>query len=360
MNVQKDLPVISVIVPVYNAETTIIECVNSICANHYQALEIILIDDGSTDASGAICDTLAASDARIKVIHKNNEGVGIARNTGMESATGDYVMFVDADDTVSELIYEKMVRQVAIENADCVVCAAIYIYTNVRKERTPLSHIFGSQSILGREEIDRRIVHPLITPGHTDAALMQSVWNKLYRASVIRENGLSFSRLPYAEDWLFNIEFFLKAGKVSFLEDPLYFYNASTPGSLSRSWRKDSFQNTVWIQNRLARLFPKKYTQDDLYLSVLGIQEECLKNYAYYCGIQGFLAYALSLFHDNDLIRAYQNVVVIPVKYCFAEKCIRHSWCKLYCLWCLLVAKTVLAKHGIKSVYFRFKNCRKG
>ena len=95
-----NLPMVSVIVPVYNAEATIDNCVNSICSNHYHALEVILVDDGSADDSGKICDELAANDARIRVIHKPNGGVGSARNEGLNAATGTYVMFVDSDDAV--------------------------------------------------------------------------------------------------------------------------------------------------------------------------------------------------------------------------------------------------------------------
>lgn len=346
-----NIPMVSVIVPVYNAEATIKKCVDSILSNHYQALEVILVNDGSTDNSGRICDELAVNDIRVQVIHKKNEGVGAARNTGLESVTGQYVMFADADDAVSDSMYEKMVERAAFTDADCVVCNAVYIYTD---RRVTERHVFGNQLIQG-PDVGTKIVQPLVTPGHDDASLMQSACNKLYRTSVIRNSSIRFSRLPYAEDWLFNIEFFLNAEKVAFIEDALYLYNRETLGSLSKSYRKTAFQDTVWIQNRLAQLFPEKYTPEDLRLGVLGIQVDCLNNYAYYRGIKGFCCYASELFCDEEIARAYKKIEDLPGKYRWPGKCVQHGWRKRYCLWCVYAAKTTLLKHEVKNAYCKFR-----
>ena len=348
-----NFPMVSVIVPVYNAETTIGNCVNSICSNHYHQLEIILVDDGSTDGSGKLCDKLAASNERIKVIHKPNGGVGSARNEGLNAATGTYVMFVDSDDTVSGIMYETMIGRAILDDSDCAVCNAVYVYAH--EQSTVESHVFGNQVIQGSETIDSKIIQPLLTPGNNDAALMQSTCNKLYRLSTIRENGLSFSYLPYAEDWLFNVEFFLKAEKISFVEDALYFYDRTTAGSLSKSWRKDGFKDSVWIQNKIVQLFPDKYTQDGFLYSVLGIQMDCLKNFAYYCGTKGFWSYASELFCDAEIKRAYLNIAELPKKYRWPGKCLQHGWRNRYCLWCLYAVKTTLFKHELKSAYRRLQ-----
>lgn len=342
-----NIPVVSVIVPVYNAELTIEKCVDSILSNKYEALEVILVDDGSTDHGGRICDDLADHDVRIKVIHQQNKGAGSARNAGIESATGKYIMFVDADDTVSDVMYKKMVERAVLNDADCVVCNDIFIYSD---HRSTEKHVMGNQIIQGKD-INSKIIQPLITPGHGGASLMQSACNKLYRTSVLNESHVRFSYLTYAEDWLFNIEFFLHAEKVAFIEDALYFYNTETVGSLSKSWRKSSFQDTVWIQYRLAQLFPEKYTLDGLQIGVLGIQVECLNNYAYYCGIRGFCDYASELFCNEEIKRAYESVGRLPKKYRWAGKCVQRGWRKRYCLWCLYVAKITLIKHGVKNVY---------
>ena len=341
------LPTVSVIVPVYNAQATIEKCAMSILENNYRALEVILVNDGSVDGSGLICDQLACRDSRIKVIHKINGGVGSARNEGLLAATGEYLAFVDADDTVSNQIYEKMVRVAQGSAADCVICNITNEYANGKYEER---HVFGDQVIAGNDEVHKRIVTPLIIPGHGDAALLQGPCNKLYRNSLIQEHKLLFSHLPYAEDWLFNVEFLMNAKSVAFLDEQLYFYDRTTEGSLSKSWRKDSFENTVWVQNKLASLFPYRYTIESQKLGVLGIQEECLKNYVYYCGIKGFFHYASQLFSNEDLVDAYRTLTHIPNRYRFTKKCVLRGWKKFYCLWCVYIVKAKVVKYFIRSI----------
>ena len=105
----RNMELISVIIPVYNVEQYLAECIDSVLASTYSNLEIILVDDGSPDNSPAICDAYAAKDKRIKVIHQSNGGLCTARNAGLRIATGTYIAFVDSDDIVSPFLYEKMI-----------------------------------------------------------------------------------------------------------------------------------------------------------------------------------------------------------------------------------------------------------
>ena len=340
-------PIVSVIVPVYNAEKSVEKCVLSILDNRYQALELILVNDGSSDGSGAICDKLAKIDHRIKVIHQVNGGVGAARNHGLSLASGKYVAFLDSDDTVDAEMYEKLVRAAEEHDADCVVCSLVNVYAS---HTETVHHVFQNQVITNRAEINERIVVPLIIPGHGDAVLMQGPCNKLYRNSLIQKHGLQFSHLPYAEDWLFNIAFLMNCDIVSFLDEPLYFYDRTSEGSLSKSWRKDSFRNTVWIQNKLAQLFPERYSSENLMLGVLGIQVECLRNYAYYCGAKGFFTYASQLFSDEELANAYRALPQLPAQYRFPKKCIVNGWRKRYGLWGLYQVKMNVVKHYLRAI----------
>lgn len=339
-------PTVSVIVPVYNAERTIKECVLSILSN-FKSLELLLINDGSSDSSGLICDQLAATDMRIRVLHKENGGVGSARNAGISLATGKYLSFIDSDDKVSPDMYETMVQKAEKHNADCVVCNVINLFSTHQKQE---NHIFGNQVITGAEQVFEKIVVPLITPEHHDAALMQSASNKIYRRSVVKKLGLQFSHLPYAEDWLFNIEFLMNVEAVAFVKDYFYLYDRTTEGSLSKSWRKDSFQNTVWIQNKLAQLFPERYPDESLKLGVLEIQTECMRNYAYYRGVKGFFSYASVLFADRDLVDVYHKISRCPFRYRFAQKCIRNGWKKRYCIWGLYQVKLTVLKHYLRAI----------
>ncbi len=125
----QDNVLVSVIVPVYNVEKYLEECVNSLTSQTYSNLEILLIDDGSTDGSGNICDSLAKEDARIRVFHLQNGGVSNARNFGIENAKGEYLSFVDSDDWVDLDMYEKMVQKIQLkscEEVDAVFCMFAY------------------------------------------------------------------------------------------------------------------------------------------------------------------------------------------------------------------------------------------
>ena len=122
---------ISIIVPVYNVEKYLSQCIESIINQNYKNIEIILVNDGSTDKSGDICDSYSLKDNRIKVIHKKNEGVSIARNTGLKVATGEYIAFVDGDDFVHEYIYTKLINIINNSKYDLVMCRFYRSFFNV-------------------------------------------------------------------------------------------------------------------------------------------------------------------------------------------------------------------------------------
>ena len=113
---------ISIIIPVYNVEKYLNKCLNSVIEQTYKNIEVILIDDGSTDNSGKICDEYAKNDIRIKIIHQQNGGVSTARNNGLEHATGKYITFVDSDDYIEKEMIETMAKKIMKKNADIVIC----------------------------------------------------------------------------------------------------------------------------------------------------------------------------------------------------------------------------------------------
>ena len=118
----KNEPLISIIVPVYNVEKYLSKCIDSIINQTYKNIEIILIDDGSTDSSGAICDKYALVDSRIHVLHIENSGVSNARNVGLNHATGDYIGFVDSDDYIEPNMYELLLEELIADDVDVVQC----------------------------------------------------------------------------------------------------------------------------------------------------------------------------------------------------------------------------------------------
>lgn len=144
---------ISVIVPVYNTEKYLEQCIDSIINQSYKNLEIILVDDGATDNSPQICDSYATRDERIKVIHKKNEGVSVARNTGIKMATGDYLAFVDSDDMLNSVTYEKLMNNALQNNADISICDFSDYVTDVDNAKCVVDEVYSFDSHLALKHL---------------------------------------------------------------------------------------------------------------------------------------------------------------------------------------------------------------
>lgn len=177
------MDLISVIVPVYKVEPFLRQCVDSILAQTYSNLEVILVDDGSPDNCGTICDEYAAKDARVRVIHKENGGQGSARNRGLDAATGKYIAFVDSDDWIDPDMYESL-RNLLIEH-DAEIAEGSYRFYRPWKTQNQTLECPNSQSVTiynGSEILEHFYFGPEI---FSDVAVM--VWNKLYRADFIKQ-----------------------------------------------------------------------------------------------------------------------------------------------------------------------------
>lgn len=208
---------ITVIIPVYNVEKYIRRCIDSICSQTYREIEIILIDDGSTDASGKMCDEAALFDPRIRVIHKENGGLSDARNAGLDVMQGEYVTFVDSDDFVAKDYIEKLYAAIISGNADLSICAESYVTLdangNIRTLKRPLRDYDGTLLMTAEEALSIMLTQDLY-----DA----SACAKMYRADLFME-----VRYPagYAyEDIGTTYKIFLKSQKVVYVGEHLYFY----------------------------------------------------------------------------------------------------------------------------------------
>lgn len=211
---------ISVIIPIYNVEKYIHECIDSVRNQTYTNLEIILVDDGSTDSCATICDEYAKKDSRIRVIHKENGGLSDARNAGLEIATGKYIGYVDSDDYIALDMYEHLYNACEENEAEIAVCRfhtftdKIQLCENVVNR----NKVYNSKGIL-LAYIDES-VEELITP---------SAWSKLYRRDCIQ--GLQFPKGKLCEDIVYTTKAFYNAKKVVYVDRELYFYR-NRPGSI--------------------------------------------------------------------------------------------------------------------------------
>lgn len=211
---------ISVIIPVYNVEKYIHECIDSVINQTYTNLEIILVDDGSTDSCASICDAYAKKDSRIRVIHKENGGLSDARNAGLEIATGKYIGYVDSDDYIAPDMYECLLKACEENDAEIAICRFHIFIDKVQTDGNIIkgNKIYNSKEILSAY-IDEN-GEELITP---------SAWSKLYQRECIK--GLQFPKGKLCEDIVYTTKAFYNAKKISYVDRELYFYR-NRPGSI--------------------------------------------------------------------------------------------------------------------------------
>ncbi|MBE6824414.1 MAG: glycosyltransferase family 2 protein [Ruminococcaceae bacterium] len=247
------MDLISVIIPVYNVEPYLVRCVESVQHQTYKNLEIILVDDESPDNCPKMCDDMALKDNRIKVVHKKNGGLGFARNSGLEVATGDYVMFIDSDDWISHTRVETLYNAIIKGQAD----AAIGTHTNInQKGETSLHQSALEEKVYEKDEVVDDILLPIIGPDVTyeyDVQINCSAWRSLYKMDVIRKNSLRFISERYAvsEDMYFNVDFFYHANRVVYVNDSGYFYFKNLD-SISRRYDPKGVERTLNFYKELS------------------------------------------------------------------------------------------------------------
>lgn len=235
---------ISVIVPVYNVADYLEECVISIINQTYKNLEIILVDDGSTDNSSKICDDFSKKETRIKVIHKENGGIGKARNSGVELATGEYLAFIDSDDCIKETFIEELYKLLKETDSDIAGCR---FYRNVPNTT---DYVYPKESedynfVTDSEGIMKRL--------YNDMGVFCVVWNKLYKKDIIKKHP--FTDIKIAEDAYIMREYMFEAKKIAWTSKALYMYR-DRPGSIMTSKRNFSIeeqeQRMFWLEKHIA------------------------------------------------------------------------------------------------------------
>ena len=286
-------PQVSIIVPAYNVENYIERCLNSLVNQTFKDIEIITINDGSTDKSLELLNKYAKEDIRVSVIDLGDEGVSYCRNLGVEKANGKYIMFVDSDDWIDSNMIEAMYKKAEENKLDLVMCSYIREFKDHSKEKIfnlPEEIIYKEDKV--KNELLRKLVGPvkeeLSNPEMLDA--LGTVWGKLYRADILKENKLKFvdlSEIGSAEDTLFNIFTFNYLKKVMFLNKPMYHYWRDNPKSVTSQYNpKLKEQRKVFFkyisdflkENNFVQVF-EEALNNRICTSVLGLGLiECSKN----------------------------------------------------------------------------------
>lgn len=211
---------ISIIVPVYNMEQYLERCMESIFEQTYHKLEIILVDDGSTDRSPQMCDGYAKKDTRVKVIHKENGGLSDARNAGLAIATGEYIGYVDSDDWIEPHMYETLYQACEREQADVAICRYQSVYEGYQKETSS-----RKQTVLERDELLK-----IYISDQDGFCIYNSVWSKLFRAELVRD--MVFPKGRNSEDIMYTTRAFCRAKKAVYVDEFLYNYVIDRQGSI--------------------------------------------------------------------------------------------------------------------------------
>jgi glycosyltransferase involved in cell wall biosynthesis len=244
-------PQLSIIVPVYQAENYLKRCVDSILNQTFGNFELILVNDGSTDRSGEICNAYALQDNRIKVVHQNNGGQAFARNSGIKLAGGTYVGFVDNDDMIEPDMYDCLIHNAKEFNTDISACS--FIQDNGDGTKTARDHTLGKvllNNVDGvREFLSRK-------------SLDIYIWTKIYRRAFIEKHHILFEEGKIDEDFLFNFEAFTKA-QTTIMEDvPKYIY-FHREDSASRMYSKQNLQKyldlTLYRVDKILRMTSEHY-----------------------------------------------------------------------------------------------------
>lgn len=253
---------ISVIVPVYNVEKYLSKSIDSIINQTYSCIEIILVDDGSTDKSGQICDELGMKDNRIRTIHKKNGGVSSARNRGIDEAKGQYIVFVDADDWVEEKYIEYLARLITEDNVQLGMVGYV--------KRRNITDVLSDECINNKKiEINREEALNLILANEENLGY---IWNKIYFKKIIVENQIRYNEnILLWEDLLFCCEYISKVQNISFFNAKLYNYYE----------REGSAVNTNSLEKELSKVYAaehiKKVADSEVALCYLNSKSDFVK-----------------------------------------------------------------------------------
>ena len=229
-NSEPDAPNLSIIIPVFNGEHYIENTVCSVLNSSWHDLELLLIDDGSTDSSLAICNRLAEADTRIKVYHKANGGIAEARNYGLIHARGNHIGFCDQDDEVHEEMYQKMLERIALDGSQAAICGCY------RQKRSGKCVTFQkyTDDVFEGPQIRQKLLLPMLFKGfaayaNDEISIYTSIWNCVISRQLIEDKKMRFnSFVNYEDDLIMLLQLLLKADRISTLSDIFYYWNTNT------------------------------------------------------------------------------------------------------------------------------------
>lgn len=284
-----NMPLISVIVPVYNVVPFLRDCVESILNQTYEHLEVLLIDDGSTDESGRICDEYARADSRVVVIHKENQGAAHTRNVGIAQAHGEYIMFVDSDDWIDRDMCSLLIEAVSRYKTQAAMCSYVREYP----DKSLPKKIVQRDTVLSGRDFQRRLCGPLgiELKNPENLECFNSMCGRVYPAEAVKNVAVIDTKIVgTSEDLLFNLEVFSNIESIVCINRPMYHYRKSVNGSITAQYKPDFEEKWDNLYDRIQKMIDgyglneicRTALQNRIALNTLGLGFNCVKGDAGY------------------------------------------------------------------------------
>lgn len=295
---------VSIILPIYNVKDYLEECVGSLTDQTYKNIEILLVDDGSVDGTGELCDSLATRDDRIRVFHKENGGTHTARNLGIENAHGEYLMFIDPDDWIDSCAVEGLVSVAKSEDVDAVRCNYVREFEN---GSFPKENLLLEERVYEGEDCLKICRQTLGLVGEELSApenmnFLASACFSLYRKRIIDEHAIRFINIREVatfSDGFFNINFLMYADKFRFVDKHYYHYRKFNEGAATSKYRERFLEKQLILFDRLKALISKldneSFNEALDNRIALSVMEQCLNVFK----------------RKNDFVKKYKEIKTV-------------------------------------------------
>lgn len=279
------MPKLSIVIPVYNGEKYLYSCLGNLQKQTFTDWEAIFVNDGSTDSTRDILEELAAKDKRIEIVHKKNGGTASARNAGQDKATGTYITFLDSDDELEPVMYEKLVGTMDIHNVDMAVCGYYFKVENKDSKNYLEKNTYPSKVLRTKDEIKEELIDLW------DSDMLSNVWNKIYKMKLIKEKGLRYrDGHVYTEDRVYNRQFIENCSSMAVLEDCLYYYVRERAGSTTEKFRDNYFD-----------IRHKEFEEFQIHFKNMGVWNEKAKEYVCREFLERIAGCIENIFHADDM-----------------------------------------------------------
>lgn len=331
----------SVIVPVYGVEKYLDECMQSILSQTYTDFEVILVDDKSPDNCPAMCDEYAKKDSRVRVIHKPvNEGLGYARNSGIEIAQGDYVLFVDSDDTIAINTLSYYSNAIQQSEPDVVASGLTLCYEDKKGKTVRREELRPSAA-----RIDTRQGKADVFALLTENRVFQYACTKAYRKELLLLQNVRFEKTKLIEDYLFNVEVFTKAKTICALNESFYFYRKPKHETLASKYNPEFFE-LAKRRYRLAKEYLETFDEEGKHADLFR------KDYIKHC-VSAVVRnrsksanltkaeqkrFVLNLLEDALTVETVKNFTPQGMLYKFLRRIMMRKKAKTFYLFCITVA----------------------